>query len=92
MRTEDVSSVSSETKNLKKVGLVMLSHPGKSQATTIVNNIMIGDISLSKEKNILEGIQKMSILQKDESLKNNSPTKNKHLPSGDNSPLKDKLL
>ena len=34
----------------------------------------------------------MSILKKDESLKNNSPTNDKHLPSGDNSPPNDKLL
>ena len=34
----------------------------------------------------------MSILQKDKSLKNNNLGKDKHLPSRDNSPLKDKLL
>ena len=34
----------------------------------------------------------MSILQKDENLKNNSPSKDKHLPSEDNCPSKDKLL
>ena len=34
----------------------------------------------------------MPILQKDKSLKNNSLGKDKHLPSGDNSPPKDKLL
>ena len=39
MRTDDVSSVSSETKNINKVGLDMLSHSGKSQATTIADNI-----------------------------------------------------
>ena len=30
VRMEDISSVSSETKNIKKVGLYMSSHPGKS--------------------------------------------------------------
>ena len=39
MRTEDVSLVSSETKNIKKVGLDMPYHPGKSQAIVIANNI-----------------------------------------------------
>ena len=39
MRTKDVFSVSSKTKNIKKVGLDMTSHPGKSQATTNVDNI-----------------------------------------------------
>ena len=39
VRTEDGSSVSSETKNIKKVGLDMPSHPGKSQATTNADNI-----------------------------------------------------
>ena len=34
----------------------------------------------------------MPILQTDESMKNNSHTKDKHLTSGDNSPLKEKLL
>ena len=34
----------------------------------------------------------MPILQKDESLKNNCLSKDKNLPSGDNSPSKDKLL
>ena len=34
----------------------------------------------------------MSILEKDESLKNNSRTKDKHLSSGGNSPLKDEIL
>ena len=40
MRTDDVSSVSSETKNINKVGLDMSSHSGKSQTTTIADNIM----------------------------------------------------
>ena len=70
----------------------MSSHPRKSQATAIADNIRTGDISLSKDKNISKGIQEMSFLQKDESLKNNSSTKDKHLLSEDNSPLKDKLL
>ena len=39
MRTDDVSSVSSETKNINKVGLDMSSHSGKSQVTTIADNI-----------------------------------------------------
>ena len=39
MRTDDVSSASSEIKNIKKVGLDMSSHSGKSQATTTVDNI-----------------------------------------------------
>ena len=39
MRIDDVSSVSSETKNINKVGLDMSSHSGKSQATTIADNI-----------------------------------------------------
>ena len=39
VRTDDVSSVSLETKNIKKVGLDMPSHSGKSQATTTADNI-----------------------------------------------------
>ena len=39
VRTDDVSSASSETKNIKKVGLDMPSHSGKSQATATVDNI-----------------------------------------------------
>ena len=39
MRTDDVSLVSSETKNINKVGLDMSSHSGKSQATSIADNI-----------------------------------------------------
>ena len=92
MRSEDVPSVSLETKNINKAGLDMSSHLGKSQATVIADNIRTGDISLSKDKNISKGIQEMPILQKDKSLKDNSLPKNKHLPSGDNSPSKDKLL
>ena len=34
----------------------------------------------------------MSIIQKDKSLKDKLLPKDKHLPSGDNSPLKDRLL
>ena len=70
----------------------MPSHSGKSQATSIVDNIRKGDISLPKGKNISKGIQEMSILQKYKSLKNNSLAKDKNLSSGDNSPSKDKLL
>ena len=92
VRTKDVSLVSSKTKNIKKVGLNMPSHLGKSQATIIANNIRTGDISLFKDKNISKGIQTMSILQNDENLKNNSLKEDKHLPSRDNNPLKDKLL
>ena len=47
---------------------------------------------MSKGKNISKGIQKMSILQKDKSLKDNSLAKDKNLSSGDNDPSKDKLL
>ena len=39
MRTDNVSSVSSETKNINKVGLDMPSHLGKSQATSIADNV-----------------------------------------------------
>ena len=39
MRADDVSSASSETKNIKKVGLDMSSHSGKSQETAIADNI-----------------------------------------------------
>ena len=46
VRSEDVPSVSSETKNINKVGLDMSSHSKKSQTTTIADNIRIGDISL----------------------------------------------
>ena len=42
--------------------------------------------------NISKGIQEMPIHQKDKSLKNNSLAKDKDLSSGDNNPLKDKLL
>ena len=70
----------------------MLSHLGKIQATTIADNIRTGDISLSKDKIILKGIKEMSILQKDKSLKDNSLSKDKHLPSEDNSSPKNKLL
>ena len=70
----------------------MSSHSGKSQVTTIADNIRTGDISLSKGKNISKGIQEMPIHQKDKSLKNNSLAKEKDLSSGDNNPLKDKLL
>ena len=63
MRTDDTSSASLETKNINKVGLDMLSHSGKSQTTTISNNIRTRDTSLFKGKNILKGIQEMLILQ-----------------------------
>ena len=79
MRTDDVSSISLETKNINKVGLDMSSHSGKSQATAIADNIRTGDISLSKGKNISKGIQEIPILQKDKSLKDNSPPKDKLL-------------
>ena len=92
VRTDDVSSTSSETKNIKKVGLDMPSHSGKSQATATADNIRTGDISLLKSKNISKDIQEMPILQKDKSLNNNSLTSDKNLSSGDNNPLKDKLL
>ena len=39
MRSEDVPSVSTETKNINKVGLDMPSHSGKSQATSNADNI-----------------------------------------------------
>ena len=92
MRTNDVSSASYKTKNIKKVGLDMPSHSGKSQATAIADNIRTGDISLPKGKNISKGTQEMPIIQNDKSLKNNSLAKDKNLSSGDNSPSKDKLL
>ena len=92
LMSEDVPLVSSEAKNINKVGLDMSSHSGKSQATTIVDNIRTEDISLSKDKNISKGTQEMSILQKDKSVKDNSLPKDKHLPSGNNNPSKDKLL
>ena len=47
---------------------------------------------MSNGKNISKGIQEMLILQKDKSLQNKSLGKDKHLPSDDNSPSKDKLL
>ena len=78
--------------NIKKVGLDMQSHSGKSQATAIADNIRTRDISLPKSKNILKGTQEMPILQKDKSLKNNSLAKDKNLSSGDSSPSKDKFL
>ena len=92
MRTDDVSSASSQTKNIKKVGLDMTSHSGKSQEIAIADNIRTEDISLPKSKNISKGTQEMPILQKDKSLKNDSLAKDKNLLSGDNSPSKDKLL
>ena len=39
MRTNDVSLAFFDTKNINKVGLDMLSHSGKSKATTIAENI-----------------------------------------------------
>ena len=62
LRSEDVPSVSSETKNINKVGLDMSSHSGKIQATVIVDYIRTKDISLSKDKNIFKGTQEMPIL------------------------------
>ena len=59
VRTDDVSSASSETKNIKKVSLDMPSHSGKSQATATAYNIRTGVISLPKRKNISKGTQKM---------------------------------
>ena len=56
MRIEDVSSVFSKIKNIKKVSLDMSSHQGKSHATAIADNSRIRDISLFKDKNILKGI------------------------------------
>ena len=92
MRSDGVSSASSETKNINKVGLDIPSHSGKSQITTIADNIRTRDISLPKGKNISKDIQEMPILQKDKSLKNNSLVKDKNLSSRDKSPSKDKLL
>ena len=40
VRSEDVPSISSKTKNINKVGLNMTSHSGKSQAIAIVDNII----------------------------------------------------
>ena len=85
MRTDDVSSVSSKTKNINKVGLDMPSHLRKSQTITIADNIRTRDISLSKGKNISKGIQEMPILQKDKNLKDNSPPKDRLLSKGENS-------
>ena len=48
MRTEDVSSVSSETKNINKVGLDMPPHSGKIQVTTNVDNIR--DMLVKRQK------------------------------------------
>ena len=79
MRTDDVSSVSSKTKNINKVGLDMSSHSGKSKTTTIADNIRTRDISLSKGKNISKGIQEMFIIQNDKSLKDNNPPNDKLL-------------
>ena len=39
MRTDDVSPVFLEIKNINKVGLDMPSYSGKNQAITIANNI-----------------------------------------------------
>ena len=85
MRTDDVSSVSSKTKNINKVGLDMPSHSRKSQTITVADNIRTRDISLSKGKNISKGIQEMPILQKDKNLKDNSPPKDRLLSKGENS-------
>ena len=89
VRTEDVSLVSSKTKNINNVGLDMSSHMRKNQATANADNIMVGYISLSKDKNISKGIQEMPILQKKENVKNNNLIQGKNQ---DNSPPMDKLL
>ena len=47
VRTDDVSSASSETKNIKKVGLDMPSHSGKSKATATADNIRTENIITS---------------------------------------------
>ena len=78
VRTDEVSSASSETKNIKKVGLDMPSHSRKSQATATADNIRTGDISLLQSKNISKGTREMPI-QKDKSLNNNSLAKEKNL-------------
>ena len=39
LRSEDIPSVSLETKNINKVGLDMPSHLGKSQVIAIADNI-----------------------------------------------------
>ena len=85
MRTNDVSLVSLKMKNINKVGLDIPSYSGKSQATTIADDIRTGDISLFKGKNISKGIQEMPILQKDKNLKDNSPSKDRLLSKGENS-------
>ena len=85
MRTDDVSSVSSKTKSINKVGLDMSSHSGKIQATTIADNIRTKDISLSKGKNISKGILEMSIIKKDKSLKDNNSPKDRLFSKGENS-------
>ena len=92
VRTEDVSSVSSKTKNINKVSLDMSSHSGKSQAIANADNIRTRDISLSKDKNISKDTQEIPILQTDKSLKDNSFPNDKHLLIGDNGPSKDRLL
>ena len=92
MRTEDVSSVSSKTKNINKVSLDMSSHSGKSQTIANADNIRTRDISLSKDKNISKDTQEIPILQTDKSLKDNSFLKDKHFLIGDNGPSKDRLL
>ena len=92
IRIDDASLVSSKTKNINKVDLDMSSHSGKSQATTIVDNLRTRDISLLKDKNISKGTQEMLILQKYKSMKDNSLPKDKHLPRGDSRSSKDKLL
>ena len=85
MRTNDVSLVSLKMKNINKVGLDIPSYSGKSQATTIADDIRTGDISLFKGKNISKSIQEMPILQKDKNLKDNSPSKDRLLSKGENS-------
>ena len=89
MMTEDVSSVSSETKNILKAALDMSSHMGKCQGIEKADDIRKLDIFLSKDKIISKGIQEMPILPNDKILVNNSPSQGK---AQDNSPSKDKLL
>ena len=50
VRSEDVPSISSLTKNINKVGLDMPSHSGKIQATTNVDNIRTEDYPCLKTK------------------------------------------
>ena len=62
----------------------MPSQLGKSQTTVIADNIMTGDISLSKGKNISKDIQEMPILQNDKTLKDTNSSKDKLISKGEN--------